>query len=249
LENLKMKFENAFFAVLLASTLGIFATASAQAQAAIDQNRALAGNVTPNDMPGFPITLSVPGSYKLTGNLVVPAGLNGIEIITEGVTIDLNGFRIASGGVCTRNGVSYAVTCNNPAMGKYGIYVAASVASVIRNGTIQGFETGVQLEGGVVESLVVKHNNTGVLVNSFNAASRATGITAEMNQTGILMGWGMIERSVATANQVGFAGATTASSSVAESHTTLNAIGIRDAAIRANRVNANKVDLSGTVAF
>ena len=231
-----MKHENTFFALLLAGTVTLLASTTAHAQAVIDQNRALAGNVTPSDSPGFPITLGVPGAYKLTGNLVVPAGLTGIEIITEGVTIDLNGFRIASGGICTRNGVSYAVTCNNPAMGKYGIHAAVTGASVIRNGAIQGFEAGVMLEGGVVESLVVKHNLTGVFVNSYNAASRATGITAEMNQTGIVMGWGMIERSIATANQVGFAGVTTPSSSVAESHTTLNAIGIRDAAVRANRV-------------
>jgi len=244
-----MKHENTLFALLLAGTIALFATTSALAQATIDQNKALAGSVTPGDSPGFPVSIAVPGAYKLTGNLVVPAGLNGIEILTEGVTIDLNGFRIASGGVCTRNGVSFAVTCNNPAMGKHGIHVAGSVASVIRNGTIQGFEMGVMSLGGVVESLVVKHNGTGVHFESYFAASRATGITAEMNQTGVMMGWGLIERSVATANQVGFAGATTASSSVAESHTTHNAIGIRDAAIRANRVSANKVDLSGTVAF
>src|SRR6185436_8638324 len=35
----------------------------------IDQNRALAGNVTPGDAPGFPVTISQPGSYKLSGNL------------------------------------------------------------------------------------------------------------------------------------------------------------------------------------
>ena len=37
----------------------------------IDQNRALAGNVTPGDAPGFPVTLSQPGSYRLSGNLRV----------------------------------------------------------------------------------------------------------------------------------------------------------------------------------
>ena len=32
----------------------------------IDQNHALAGNITPGDGPGFPVTLSQPGSYRLT---------------------------------------------------------------------------------------------------------------------------------------------------------------------------------------
>ncbi len=31
----------------------------------IDQNRALAGNVTPGDTPGFPVTISLSGSYRL----------------------------------------------------------------------------------------------------------------------------------------------------------------------------------------
>ena len=78
--------------------LALTAAGQALAQATIDQNKALAGNVTPGDMPGFPITLSVPGSYKLTGNLVVPGGLNGIEITSDNVTLDLNGFRIAGSG-------------------------------------------------------------------------------------------------------------------------------------------------------
>ena len=30
----------------------------------IDQNKALAGNVTPGDTPGFPVTISLPGSYR-----------------------------------------------------------------------------------------------------------------------------------------------------------------------------------------
>jgi len=38
----------------------------------INQVRALAGNTTPGDAPGFPVTISQPGSYRLTGNLTVP---------------------------------------------------------------------------------------------------------------------------------------------------------------------------------
>src|SRR6266850_592227 len=60
----------------------------------IDQNRALAGNVTPGDAPGFPISITQPGSYRLSGNLTVPAATNGIEISASNVTIDLNGFSI-----------------------------------------------------------------------------------------------------------------------------------------------------------
>ena len=38
----------------------------------IDQNKALAGNVTPGDAPGFPVTITLPGSYRLSSNLIVP---------------------------------------------------------------------------------------------------------------------------------------------------------------------------------
>ena len=38
----------------------------------IDQNRALAGGITPGDEPGFPVTISKPGSYRFSGNLTLP---------------------------------------------------------------------------------------------------------------------------------------------------------------------------------
>lgn len=43
---------------------------------------------------GFPYIINQPGSYQLTGNLVVPAGSNGIGIAASNVTLDLNGFTI-----------------------------------------------------------------------------------------------------------------------------------------------------------
>ena len=61
----------------------------------IDQNRALAGNVTPGDTAGYPITLSQPGSYRLSSNLTVPFNLTAIEVTTPFVIIDLNGFTIS----------------------------------------------------------------------------------------------------------------------------------------------------------
>jgi hypothetical protein len=65
----------------------------------IDQARALAGNVTPGDTPGFPVTISQPGSYRLAGNLTVSTTCvsicnSGIFIQADDVTLDLNGFTI-----------------------------------------------------------------------------------------------------------------------------------------------------------
>jgi hypothetical protein len=50
---------------------------------------------------GFPYKITKPGSYKLTSNLVVPAGVDGIDILSQDVTLDLNGFSITGPVVCT----------------------------------------------------------------------------------------------------------------------------------------------------
>ncbi len=68
----------------------------------IDQNHALIGNITPGDAPGFPVTISQPGSYRLSGDLIVPdANTTAIQITADHVTLDLNGFAIIGPTVCT----------------------------------------------------------------------------------------------------------------------------------------------------
>ncbi|MEZ4352198.1 MAG: hypothetical protein R3F16_00865 [Myxococcota bacterium] len=80
----------------LASALTLAADADASdGVIEINQTTALAGGVTSSDEPGFPVTLDAPGSYRLTGNLDVPNGTDGIEILASSVTLDLGGFRIA----------------------------------------------------------------------------------------------------------------------------------------------------------
>src|SRR2546428_10232429 len=77
----------------------------------IDQNRALAGGVTPGDAPGFPVTLSVAGSYRLSGNLTVPdANTSAIQVTADNVTIDLNGFTILGPVVCSAG--AGGISCN-----------------------------------------------------------------------------------------------------------------------------------------
>ncbi|MFC1602008.1 right-handed parallel beta-helix repeat-containing protein [Pseudomonadota bacterium] len=65
----------------------------------IDQAKAMAGNVTPGDAAGFPVTIGQSGSYRLASNLTVADGTkDGIEITTNNVTVDLNGFSISGSG-------------------------------------------------------------------------------------------------------------------------------------------------------
>ena len=55
---------------------------------AINQTNALLGSITAGETPGFPITISKPGSYLMTSNLRVPDSVeHAIEIATAAVTL------------------------------------------------------------------------------------------------------------------------------------------------------------------
>ncbi len=137
-------------ALIRLATLALLGSAgtAAYAQKTIDQNKALAGNVTPGDAPGFPITISVPGSYKLMSNLQVPQGTAGITITASRVTLDLNGFTIEGPNVCTIN--SSTVSCSLPVVtGAHGVAAFSGTDHiVVRNGNVQGMQDrGVFLRG------------------------------------------------------------------------------------------------------
>ena len=158
-------------AVLVAGTLSLFSASAAHAQASIDQSKALAGSVTPGDTPGFPVTLSVPGSYKLTGNLTVPAGQSGINITVNGVTLDLNGFNIVGPNTCTRDYASFVVSCTEANTNNRGVQSFSVSGNTIRNGRVSGFSIGIQAgAGNVMEDLVVEHNYTGVTSTLYGGA-------------------------------------------------------------------------------
>ena len=49
---------------------------------------------------GFPYVITQSGSYRLSGNLTVPSGVDGIDINADNVTLDLNGFSIVGPVTC-----------------------------------------------------------------------------------------------------------------------------------------------------
>lgn len=117
------------------------------------------GNRKPGDAPAFPITLSQPGSYRLTGNLTVPdLFTTAIEITADNVTLDLNGFSIIGPNVCTPN----PTTCQGSGQG-VGVHAGSFSAGVaapnnvrVMNGMVRGMGFhGVRLmgEGTVVEKV------------------------------------------------------------------------------------------------
>ncbi len=55
----------------------------------------------PGDAPGFPKTISSPGSYRLTGNFTGPdTDTTAIKITVDEVTLDLNGFVLLGPTAC-----------------------------------------------------------------------------------------------------------------------------------------------------
>jgi Right handed beta helix region len=107
----------------------------------INQSKVNAGGITPGDDPGFPATLSRSGRYKLTGNLKVPDGKDGIAIVASDVTLDFNGFTISSqpagaarGGVYVQSGDRVRITNGTiTGFGGFGVYLAGGEFSVIEN--------------------------------------------------------------------------------------------------------------------
>lgn len=160
------------FVVLLA--LASTALVASDGRIEINQVNALAGGVTPGDTPGFPVTISVGGSYVLTSDLdltVVGANANDTTAIDASqsdpapVSIDLNGFTIRGPTDCEAT-----VPCTNTGAGS-GIYYGRTSVS---NGAIVGMGfVGIISLGGTIDSVHIRDSgsfgidiNTGTIRNS-----------------------------------------------------------------------------------
>ncbi len=141
----------------------------------INQSIALAGGVTPGDTPGFPVTISVSGSYRLSGNLVVPdANTTALQITANNVTIDLNGFSIIGPVVCS----GFPTSCAPTGPGA-GIDGGAFNGVTVLHGVVTGMGgTGINLFGigaRVEDIRALGNGGTGISVGhatvSFSEAS------------------------------------------------------------------------------
>jgi len=98
----------------------------------INQTCAVQTGCVPGDSPGFPVQLGAAGSYRLTGNLTVPAGSDGITL-ANGVDLDLAGFEIAGP-------VSCVTGCPAPSAGTGVISsLFGGNQCSVANGKIRGF--------------------------------------------------------------------------------------------------------------
>jgi hypothetical protein len=129
----------------------------------INQAHALAGSITPGDTPGFPVTISVPGSYELTSNLEVPAAsAQAIVITASHVTLNLNGFLIFKKApdlppaILAGPGVRFVAVSNGHIRGMGGIQLEGAGNRVEK----------VQLEGAAPQSLGIGLGDLGVAIHN-----------------------------------------------------------------------------------
>ncbi len=135
----------------------------------INQDKALAGAVTPGDGAGFPVLITKSGSYRLTSSLSAPSGVNGITIAAPDVTLDLGGFAVEGPYVCcsgsgTGSGIQAnavrATVSNGRVLGFAGSGVSlGTLAHVERVVVSQAGSHGLELGGG---SLALENRVTGV---------------------------------------------------------------------------------------
>lgn len=225
--------------------IALTATGSAFAQTTITQDKAMAGAVTAGDTAGFPISINQTGSYKLMSNLVVPWGINAIEVHATNVTIDLNGFAIIGPGSCTRDDGTGVVSCTVQS-GTYGISSPQGIQSnvLVRNGAVQGFAVGVSVAAGSAEQLRLRHNQYGVI-----ASGQVSHVTAQFNGTGVLLNGGQADHCAAVFNDVGFTSTFVNESSVQSSHASFNRIGMQNVGTHGSFSRANKTNVSNTTAY
>lgn len=120
---------------------------SAASDGALEIHRAcVATGCFPGDWPGFPVEITVPGSYRLTSNLQVPdASTTGIVIPANDVVLDLGGFTVAG---ITECGPSVPDPCT-PTGGGNGIAGAGRRTTIV-GGDVRGMGgAGIVLVGGL----------------------------------------------------------------------------------------------------
>lgn len=115
---------------------------SATADGALEINQlCVATGCFDGDAPGFPVTISQSGSYRMTSNLSVPLGANGILLLpgSDDVSLDLGGHSLTGPTQCTGD----LPTCNPISIGE-GINAVDGGRVSIFNGSVTGFpENGI----------------------------------------------------------------------------------------------------------
>jgi len=158
LDSVRSSIRAASVAVTLTLAASPSSAPAADGAIEINQARAVAGGVTASDLPGFPVTIASPGSYRLTGELTPSGDATAIEIAADDVTLHLGGFALRGAKPCS--GAPPALTC--PSGASRGITGAAS-GTRVSDGVVTGFAAGgVVLGDAASVSGIEAHHNGGV---------------------------------------------------------------------------------------
>jgi hypothetical protein len=141
----------------------------------INQTCAVETGCFSGDAPGFPVTLTALGSYRLTGNLSLPdIDTTAILVDAEAATIDMAGFGIifpgngcstegcpqGSGDGIARNGSGRRITVLNGFVenaGRYGLLLS-SYARVENVRVLGSGQDGIALSTGIVKNCQVEQS-------------------------------------------------------------------------------------------
>jgi hypothetical protein len=165
--------------VLALSILPVFSARSVDGVLEINQTCAQQTGCFVGDQPGYPVSITLPGSYRLTSNLVVPdENTDGIVVNTSDVRIDLNDFSIIGAGC-----VGVATNCTPSSGTGSGVERTANSnrGLFVKNGSIVGMGNyGVYLgDQSEVSNLNARWNRfTGIFVGN---SSIVTGSSAYQN--------------------------------------------------------------------
>ena len=182
-------------AALVVAALPVAARAASSFSIKVSLSAAMSGNVTPGDLPGFPVTITRAGTYELNGNLDLrsqptPWNVNAIQVTADDVTLDLTGFNLI--GPTTCNGRPLVCT---PAGGT-GDGISSSNRNItVMNGTIRGMgDDGIVLNDNAIIRNVraISNGGDGVAVDDVSLVEGCT-VSANGDQ-GIQMGQGSIAR-------------------------------------------------------
>lgn len=165
---------------------------------------------------GFPMVICNPGSYRLSGDLSVPANLDGVLITASDVSLDLNGFTISGPSVNVHTGViagssTHRVTVSNGrVIGFANGVVLGGTSSIARQLTVDLIaDIGIQVDGvGIVEDCSVNATGTGIMLTGLSGMALGnTVFTASSGSTGAIVfsssGAGGYGHNTITGNVVG----------------------------------------------
>jgi hypothetical protein len=142
---------------------------------------------------GFPYTITKPGSYKLTGNLTVPVGSNGIVFQASDVSLNLNGFVITCAG--------------GQGTGLLNVEDFTLTNLTVRNGNVSGCWQGVNFDAVVyatVEALnVSRYGTIGIQVQNGVIRKCATTGGSQANSIGMAVMAGTLDSNIALGDSFG----------------------------------------------